>query len=179
MFEMLCGYPPFYADDPIQTCHKIVRWKEFLQFPDKDEINLSPESLDLMKRFLTDADKRIGSNGIEEIKRHPFFRGIDWENIRSQPAMFKPDIKNEIDTSYFDEFDETTSEPRSQRYNPLQDENLVFKGYTYNRRDDKMLHAAGLKVDSTEKGKKKSVFDVFGTQQSPENNNNNQHQQQQ
>jgi hypothetical protein len=26
MYEMLCGYPPFYSDDPLSTCRKIVNW---------------------------------------------------------------------------------------------------------------------------------------------------------
>lgn len=133
MFEMLCGYPPFYADDPIQTCHKIVRWREFLQFPSKDEVVLSAEAYDLMRRFLTDANKRIGCNGIDEIKQHPFFRGIDWDRIRSQPAMFKPQIKDELDSSYFDEFENTTdADPGARaRSKPLDDKNIVFKGYTW------------------------------------------------
>lgn len=50
MFEMLCGYPPFYADDPIQTCHKIVRWKEFLEFP--DDVQISIEAEDLIRKYI-------------------------------------------------------------------------------------------------------------------------------
>jgi serine/threonine protein kinase len=35
MFEMLIGYPPFYSDDPMTTCRKIVNWRMFLKFPDE------------------------------------------------------------------------------------------------------------------------------------------------
>eukprot|EP00798_Chlamydomonas_sp_ICE-L_P021215 gene21215-28125_t len=40
MFEMLLGYPPFYSDDPLTTCLKILNWRMFLKFP--DELPISP-----------------------------------------------------------------------------------------------------------------------------------------
>jgi len=33
-------------------------------------------------RFCIDSENRIGSNGVEEIKSHPFFEGVDWGHIR-------------------------------------------------------------------------------------------------
>jgi hypothetical protein len=30
MYEMLVGYPPFYADDPITTCRKVCFSSAFL-----------------------------------------------------------------------------------------------------------------------------------------------------
>lgn len=33
MYEMLVGYPPFYSDDPVSTCRKIVNWRQCLRFP--------------------------------------------------------------------------------------------------------------------------------------------------
>jgi hypothetical protein len=38
--------------------------------------------------------------------KHPFFKGIDWKNIRQTPAPWKPDIVAETDTKYFDELEE-------------------------------------------------------------------------
>ena len=28
MYESLVGYTPFYADDPVMTCRKILRWQQ-------------------------------------------------------------------------------------------------------------------------------------------------------
>ena len=28
MYECLVGYTPFYADDPVMTCRKILRWQQ-------------------------------------------------------------------------------------------------------------------------------------------------------
>jgi serine/threonine-protein kinase greatwall len=39
---------------------------------------------------------------MKEIKRHSFFKGIEWEELRSAPAPFVPDPSNQEDTSYFE-----------------------------------------------------------------------------
>ncbi|KAM7257161.1 hypothetical protein ACFE04_012902 [Oxalis oulophora] len=66
MFEMLVGYPPFYSDDPMSTCRKIVNWRTHLKFP--DEANLSPEARDLISKLLCNVNQRLGSKGADEIK---------------------------------------------------------------------------------------------------------------
>ena len=33
MYEMMVGYPPFYSDEPMATCRKIVNWRTSLRFP--------------------------------------------------------------------------------------------------------------------------------------------------
>ena len=42
---------------------------------------ISPNTEDLIKRFLCEQEERIGKT-VEEIKAHPFFKGTDWEHIR-------------------------------------------------------------------------------------------------
>ena len=48
-----------------------------------------------------DREKRLGYNGAEEIKNHPFFKGIDWDNIGELKPPFVPQVENEIDTTFF------------------------------------------------------------------------------
>jgi len=43
---------------------------------------LSPAAIDLLKRLICDPCERLGVNGVEEIKVHPFFAGIDWKKLR-------------------------------------------------------------------------------------------------
>ena len=55
---------------------------------------------------MCDAENRLGMNGVDEIKAHPFFRGLDWENLRNTKSPFLPEIKDDEDVSRFDKFDE-------------------------------------------------------------------------
>ena len=52
---------------------------------------LSPESHDLIERLLTlDPEKRLGNNGIKELKEHSFFSEFNWDKIMEMPAPFRP-----------------------------------------------------------------------------------------
>ena len=55
---------------------------------------------------MCDADDRLGANSVEEIKAHPFFRNVDWENIRNEESKYKPATQTEDDCTRFDRFEE-------------------------------------------------------------------------
>ncbi|CAN1270370.1 Serine/threonine-protein kinase CBK1 [Linum perenne] len=134
MYEMLVGYPPFYADDPMSTCKKIVNWKTHLKFP--GEAKLSPEATDLISKLLCNVDQRLGTNGAAEIKEHPFFKDIDWVNIYNMEAAFIPEVTDELDTQNFEKFEESDHHPStSSKTGPwrkmLSSKDLNFVGYTY------------------------------------------------
>ncbi|KAM0752692.1 kinase-like protein [Meredithblackwellia eburnea MCA 4105] len=42
-------------------------------------------------------------DGADEIKAHPWFRGIDWENLHLQTPPFVPQLDNAADTKYFED----------------------------------------------------------------------------
>eukprot|EP01026_Neomeris_dumetosa_P071972 TRINITY_DN7304_c0_g1_i2.p1 TRINITY_DN7304_c0_g1~~TRINITY_DN7304_c0_g1_i2.p1 ORF type:complete len:483 (-),score=64.15 TRINITY_DN7304_c0_g1_i2:150-1409(-) len=108
MFECLIGYPPFYSDDPMTTCRKIVNWKTYLRFP--SDVPVTTEAKDLMKRLMCDVNDRLGTRGgIEEIKGHPYFAGIDWQNLYKQTPPYVPPVKHDLDTQNFEDFQEEDS----------------------------------------------------------------------
>lgn len=37
-----------------------------------------------------------------ELKCHPLFDGLDWDNLQNQPMLFIPQPEDETDTSYFE-----------------------------------------------------------------------------
>ncbi|GAU43428.1 hypothetical protein TSUD_334910, partial [Trifolium subterraneum] len=134
MYEMLVGYPPFYSDDPMSTCRKIVNWKSHLKFP--EEARLSPEAKDLISNLLCNVNQRLGSNGANEIKSHPFFEGVQWEKLYQMEAAFIPEVNDELDTQNFEKFEESDSQTHSSsRSGPwrkmLSSKDLNFVGYTY------------------------------------------------
>lgn len=134
MYEMLVGYPPFYSDDPMTTCRKIVNWKSHLKFP--DEAGLSPEAKDLISRLLCNVNHRLGSKGADEIKAHRFFKGVEWDKLYQIEAAFIPEVNDELDTQNFEKFDEADSQTRpSSKAGPwrkmLSSKDLNFVGYTY------------------------------------------------
>ena len=57
MFECLVGYTPFYAEDPVTTCRKILRWRQCLELPAETESKLSPECIDFLTCLLAGPDK--------------------------------------------------------------------------------------------------------------------------
>ncbi|CAA2978158.1 serine threonine- kinase tricorner-like [Olea europaea subsp. europaea] len=134
MYEMLVGYPPFYSDDPMSTCRKIVNWRTHLKFP--EEAKLTSEAKDLIGKLLCNVDQRFGSNGSDEIKDHPWFEGIDWDRIFHMEAAFIPEVNDELDTQNFEKFEEsahlTQSSSRSGPWKKmLSSKDINFVGYTY------------------------------------------------
>ncbi|XP_059091826.1 cAMP-dependent protein kinase catalytic subunit 3-like isoform X2 [Tigriopus californicus] len=105
MYEMAAGYPPFFADQPIQIYEKIVSGR--VRFPS----HFSSELRDLLRYLLqVDLTKRYGNlkNGVNDIKIHKWFTATDWIAIyqKKNEAPFIPKCKHEGDTSNFDDYEE-------------------------------------------------------------------------
>uniref|UniRef100_A0A669DFT5 Rho-associated protein kinase 1 n=1 Tax=Oreochromis niloticus TaxID=8128 RepID=A0A669DFT5_ORENI len=101
---------PFYADSLVGTYSKIMNHKNALTFPDDSDI--SNDAKNLICAFLTDREVRLGRNGVDEIKRHPFFKNDQWtwENIRETAAPVVPELSSDTDTSNFDDIEEDRGE---------------------------------------------------------------------
>ena len=138
MFEMMIGYPPFFSDSSAETCKKILDWKNTLNI--RQEANISKEAEDILRKLINDPENRLGSNGAWEIKAHPFFKGIDWNHIKETLVPpFIPELKNNYDTRYFDDFEE--DEPfypinENSKGKKFQKKDMCFVDFTYNREND-------------------------------------------
>lgn len=103
MFECLVGYTPFYADDPVTTCRKILRWRQCLELPAETKNSLSHECLDFLSSLLAGPECRIGSgpngefqNGFQQVVQHAWYRNFDWEAMREQDGPLLPSGAREI-----------------------------------------------------------------------------------
>lgn len=129
MFECLVGYPPFCSETTHETYQKIINWPHYLVIP--DDVHLSREAEDLIRRLITSPDRRMA---VDQIKKHPFFYGVDWAAIRNIEAPFIPRLRSITDTSYFptDELDQVPDEPTGGDTTGAHKE-LAFLGYTFKR----------------------------------------------
>ncbi|CAB9506336.1 RAC family serine/threonine-protein kinase homolog [Seminavis robusta] len=103
MFECLVGYTPFYADDPVTTCRKILRWRQCLEMPAETKAQLSPECIDFLSCLLAGPESRIGSNrngeaesGFKQVIQHPWFRGFDWDGLADREGPLLPSGSREF-----------------------------------------------------------------------------------
>ncbi|KYQ88701.1 putative protein serine/threonine kinase [Tieghemostelium lacteum] len=97
-FEMLFGDTPFGGDTHEEVFKNILDWKDILNYEEMAQY-ISKEAIDLLQKLLCEPEKRIHP---DEIRSHPYFQGLDWDNIRSMIPPFVPKVQNEIDTSYFE-----------------------------------------------------------------------------
>ncbi|XP_043363955.1 rho-associated protein kinase 1 isoform X4 [Dermochelys coriacea] len=132
LYEMLVGDTPFYADSLVGTYSKIMNHKNSLTFPDDNDI--SKDAKNLICAFLTDREVRLGRNGVEEIKRHLFFKNDQWawETLRDTVAPVVPDLSSDIDTSNFDDLEEDKGEEETFPVpKAFVGNQLPFVGFTY------------------------------------------------
>ncbi|GAA5958760.1 hypothetical protein JCM3765_006027 [Sporobolomyces pararoseus] len=103
LFELLAGYPPFFADHPLEIYEKILAGK-FSVPP-----HIDPVAKDLIRRLLTaDLTKRLGnlSGGAQDVKAHRWFEGVDWDAVKRKEirAPIIPVTHIPGDSSNFERF---------------------------------------------------------------------------
>ena len=163
LFECLCGYPPFYADKPMQTCRKIMNWRKTLAFPKEYVAKLSPPCIDFVRHLICDTERRLRSkaDGVtvpegRDVATHPWFDGFEWSTVREQKAPYVPpmserahqifeDLKNishedpkfpvllKTITSQFDDFPDEPLPGPSKAQGRSKGRMRNFIGYTYKK----------------------------------------------
>ena len=133
MYEMLYGETPFYAESLVETYGKIMNHKNCFDFP--NDVEVSEEAKDLMKRLICSAEIRLGQNGIGDFKNHPWFTGIMWdETFTEQTAPYIPEVSSPTDTSNFDvdDNDIRQSDAQPPSHNPaFGGLHLPFVGFSF------------------------------------------------
>ncbi|XP_060230313.1 ribosomal protein S6 kinase alpha-6 isoform X2 [Meriones unguiculatus] len=128
MFEMLTGTLPFQGKDRNETMNMILKAK--LGMPQF----LSAEAQSLLRMlFKRNPVNRLGSAGVEEVKRHAFFESVDWNKLykREVQPPFRPASGKPDDTFCFDpEF--TAKTPKDSPGLPASaNAHQLFKGFSF------------------------------------------------
>ncbi|PIK62688.1 hypothetical protein BSL78_00382 [Apostichopus japonicus] len=135
MYEMLFGETPFYAEALAVTYEKIMNHKKYFEFP-QDIDDVSDAAKELIRKLICPAAQRLGSNNLQEVRNHPFFEGIDWNNIRDMIPPYKPEVSNNVDTSNFDVDDtdlKVSDAVPPNTHREFTGNHLPFVGFTFTR----------------------------------------------
>ncbi|XP_075795157.1 ribosomal protein S6 kinase alpha-4 isoform X2 [Pelodiscus sinensis] len=133
IFELLTGASPFTLEGEKNTQAEVSR--RILKCQPPFPTVIGPVARDLLQKLLCkDPKKRLGSgpNGAQDIKEHPFFKGLDWVELaaRQVKAPFKPIVRSELDVRNFaEEF--TRLEPVYSPAGTPPNLDRVFQGYSF------------------------------------------------
>ncbi|CAL8315604.1 unnamed protein product [Lota lota] len=135
IFEMLVGETPFYAESLVGTYGKIMDHKNSLRFP--VDVEMSRDVRDLISRFLTEREVRLGRSTVDEIQQHPFFKNDQWtfDTIRQTVAPVVPELSSDIDTSNFDDIEKVKGGDTFPQPRAFVGNQLPFVGFTYFKED--------------------------------------------
>ncbi|TNJ27687.1 Kinase, AGC [Giardia muris] len=119
IYELIAGLPPFYDPDKAQMWRKILRDK-----PTFSNKLFSPDAQSVITGLLNkQPQQRLGcrrdKGGIQELKKHRWFDGINWTQLyRKEYTMkYKPTIKDDDDVRNFGrEFTDVAFEMKERVY---------------------------------------------------------------
>ena len=135
-YEFMLGYRPYLGRGRKEIKNLIIAKQAKIN---KEELpnDWSENSRDFINLLLQrKPKKRLGYNGVEEIKEHPWMNNIDWDllyNKKLEAPFIPPTNKDNFDKKYC-EGEDIVGETTVERYELYFNSDLyegVFKNYTY------------------------------------------------
>ncbi|KAI6214104.1 CGMP-dependent protein kinase [Aphelenchoides besseyi] len=104
--ELMLGRPPFQASDPMKTYTLILKGIDALEIPNR---RIGKTATALVKKLCRDnPGERLGSGsgGVNDIRKHRWFMGFDWEGLRTRTLKppILPKVGSPSDTANFDNY---------------------------------------------------------------------------
>lgn len=129
--DLMTGKPPFGGGNWSKIQQNIMHQKLALPY------FLSPDAKDLLTRFLRKEPKKrlgVGSNDIAIIKKHRFFRKIDWKKLETreldppiQPLVTNPELAENFAREFTDRPIDAPNHKRSRTLSQTD----PFGGFSY------------------------------------------------
>ena len=126
LFEMFCGYHPFKSKGQKIDPNIYLR-KTYI--PDK----VGKTARDLIEKlFVSNPKKRLGYKSSDEVKNHPFFKGIDFDKVlrKEYKPPFIPKLKDDTDLRYFDE-NYTQLKVENEKQAEGEEDEFNFEGFSF------------------------------------------------
>ena len=98
IYELSTGRTPFLHKNTHQTTKLIKSGRVIFPDPVKHKIHMSEQFKDFICKLLEKNPKRrLGHNGVHEVRDHPWFDDIDWKKLlrKEIKSPFVPEIKND------------------------------------------------------------------------------------
>ena len=97
-FEFMLGYRPYKGKNKQEVKLDILSRQAMINNKEKPN-NWSEESVDFINKLIErKKEKRLGANGIKEIKSHQWFKSFNWNNLYFQ-KLKSPFTLNEAENS--------------------------------------------------------------------------------
>jgi len=133
MYEMLVGRAPFRI--PKGSYLSADLYKKKISIPEF----VTNDAKDLISKLLIPNPKNrlgYGKDGAKNIKEHPYFNGIDWEEAweKKLTPPLVPKLKDETDLSYFDKMftdEKIEGSNVSEVPSTIMSQTNDYKGFTY------------------------------------------------
>lgn len=132
-YELILGEAPFFTESLHGTFNKIQTHNpDTMDFP--SDVTWSDTVKDFIKSLLTSKKSRLGSgaDGVEEIKRHQFFAGLDFANLRAMTPPIIPEIGAPESAMNFPDVDQKAPKPPEtfKTSRKFEGNQLPFVGFT-------------------------------------------------
>ena len=135
-YEFMLGYRPYLGGSRNEIKQLIISKQAKVEKEDIPD-DWSMEAVDFINRLLLrKAKKRLGYNGIHELKNHTWMKDVDWEKLSEKKIEppFVPEKNSENFDKNYCEGEDDIGEETVERYQIYAQSDLypdVFKNYTY------------------------------------------------
>ncbi|AJW05008.1 Dbf20p [Saccharomyces cerevisiae YJM1401] len=167
LFESLVGYTPFSGSSTNETYENLRYWKKTLRRPRTEDRRAAflDRTWDLITRLIADPINRVRS--FEQVRKMSYFAEINFETLRTSSPPFIPQLDDETDAGYFDDF--TNEEDmakyadvfkRQNKLSAMVDDSAVdskLVGFTFRHRDGKQ-GSSGILYNGSEHSDPFSTF---------------------
>ena len=142
IYEFMNGYRPYLGRNRKEIKEAVLAKQIHVHRKQLFENGWSFESADLINKLLyRKPHKRLGCNGINEIKEHSWFKNINWDELlnKKMKSPFVPKDGDNFDKRYCEgvEHIDTQTKERYQYYKSKSKFKTLFLNYTFIREEDK------------------------------------------